>query len=310
MTALVAGLRIGHATDLRARTGCTVLLGPFRGAVCVPGMATATRELETLSAQHLAPRADAVLLTGGSAFGLASADGVVAWLEAHGQGFRTGGAIVPIVPAAGLYDLGVGRAERRPDAAMGRAAAEAALTAMPAEGAVGAGTGATVGKLLGAESAAPGGFGCFTHTAGGITVTAAVAVNALGDVVDASGRIVAGARHADGSLADGARLLRERPAAAAAPHGPATNTTLAAVVTDAPFDRASLAALARMAATALPRRIRPVFTPLDGDVVFALGTAEDAGAPSAPVLLAAGEMATWALEQAIERAVRAAAAAA
>jgi L-aminopeptidase/D-esterase-like protein len=302
--ALAPGLRIGHATDLEAETGCTVLLGPFRGAVHVAGMASGSRELGSLSPLHLAPMVNAILLTGGSAFGLAAAEGVVRWLEERGLGFDAGVANVPIVPAAVLFDLGVGSASRRPDAAMGYAAAADATGAAPAEGRVGAGTGATVGKILGMAAADRGGFGCFTFAAADYTVTAVAAVNALGDVLDATGAILAGARHADGTLADSARLLRQRGFGSAAVE-PGMNTTLAAIVTDAPLDRVGLRALAQMAATALARRIRPVFTPFDGDIVFALSTAADVAAASPASLLGAGEAAAWALEQAIERAITA-----
>jgi L-aminopeptidase/D-esterase-like protein len=157
--AVVPGLRVGHATDAEARTGCTVLLGPFRGASHTAGHATGSREIDPLSPLHVVPRIDALLLTGGSAFGLAAAEGVVQWLEERGIGYETGAARVPIVPAAVIYDLAVGRSDRRPDAAMGRAACDAASEAMPAEGAVGAGTGATAGKVLGRDNASRGGFG-------------------------------------------------------------------------------------------------------------------------------------------------------
>jgi L-aminopeptidase/D-esterase-like protein len=307
----VAGLRVGHATDHAARTGCTVLLGPFRGGVHVAGMATASRELALLTPLHIAPFVDAVLLAGGSAYGLAAADGVMAWLEADGAGFATPAARVPIVPAAALYDLGVGRADVRPDAAMGRAACAAARAAPPDEGRVGAGAGATVGKVLGMGGAEPGGFGCAVVACGAATVGAFAVVNAFGDVLGEDGRIIAGARGRDGRFADAAALLRHGALTTGAagpdtaPPPPGTNTTLAAVVVDAALDRPALDALARMAAAALGRRIAPVHTPFDGDIVFALSTAvEPVPAPLRPErLLELGAAAAHALAQAIERAM-------
>jgi L-aminopeptidase/D-esterase-like protein len=300
------GLGIGHATDVEARTGCTVLLGPFSAAVHVTGLATGSRELDTLSPLHLAPFADALLLTGGSAFGLAAADGVSAWLEARGRGFDAGVARVPIVPAAVIFDLGVGRADRRPDAAMGFAACQAAEERWPEQGRVGAGAGASVGKLLGAAGAGDGGFGCAGLDVGGFALTAVAVVHALGDVLGDDGRIIAGARLPDGSFAGSARLLREG-SGVPAPDAPlaGTNTTLAAVVIDAPLDRPALLALARMAATALARRIEPVNTPFDGDIVFAASTFNDSSPPARDPaqLLRLGAAAAYALGLAIERAV-------
>jgi L-aminopeptidase/D-esterase-like protein len=316
-SALVSGLRIGHVTDPAARTGCTVLLGPFRAAVEVSGMATGTRELEVLSPLQLAPRADAILLSGGSAFGLAAADGVVRWIAERGGGFDTGSARVPIVPAAVLYDLGVGSADIRPDAAMGYAACAAAAARPPAEGAVGAGTGATVGKALGFDAASRGGFGCSNVEVAGFVLTAVAAVNAFGDVLGADGAVVAGARSGNGGFARAAAVLRRsetldwgavpngRTRGADAGDAPVTgvNTTLAAIVTDAPLDRVALRALARMAGTALARRIEPVHTPFDGDVVFAASLAPEPRVAPPMTLLALGAAAAYALGDAIERAV-------
>lgn len=305
------GLRIGHASDAIARTGCTVLLGPFRAACDIRGLATGTREVDALSPAHLVPIVDALLLTGGSAFGLSAADGVVAWLEERGLGFDTGAARVPIVPAAVIYDLRVGRADVRPGPAMGRAACDAASAGPVAEGRVGAGTGATVGKLLGPESAVDGGLGCWSGTRAGQRFLALAVVNALGDVLGEDGRVIAGARARDGSFADAARLLRERgPAAApefenvAETPAPGTNTTLAVVATDAPLTREALGTLARMAAAGMARRITPVNTPFDGDIVFALSTSEESRTIAPQELLALGAAGAWAIEQAIERAVR------
>jgi L-aminopeptidase/D-esterase-like protein len=299
----VAGLGIGHARDQDARTGCTVLLGPFRGAAHIAGHATGSREIDSLSTLHLVPRIDALLLTGGSAFGLAAAEGVVAWLEERGLGFATPAARVPIVPAAVIYDLAVGRADRRPDAAMGRAACDAAKPGLPGVGRVGAGTGATVGKVLGPAHASPGGFGCAVEDQGGHTVLAAVVVNPIGDVIGDDGRIVAGARAADGSWADSRRLVRDVDRPAGPPPVAGTNTTLAAIVTDAPLPRDALAMIARMSSAALARRITPVFTPFDGDLIFALSTALEPVPIGPAELLAFGVAACDAVEKAIMNAV-------
>jgi L-aminopeptidase/D-esterase-like protein len=300
---LLPGIAVGHAHDLDARTGCTVLLGPFRGACDVRGAATGSREMETLRPPHVVPAVDALLLCGGSAFGLAAAHGVMNWLEERGRGFETRVARVPIVPAAVIYDLGVGRADVRPDAAMGRAACQAARAAAPAEGAVGAGAGATVGKVLGPAAADRGGFGCAAAASGAWRVMALAVVNALGDVLAADGRIVAGARDSRGGFADSARMLREGRGGAETLPPPGTNTTLAVVATDAPLDGTSLAVLARSAGAALGRRIAPVHTLFDGDVVFALSTARPAAPVPAEALLGLGAAAAAALEDAIERAV-------
>lgn len=317
----VPGLRVGHADDPEARTGCTVILGPFRGAVEVLGLATGSRELDVLSPLHVVPRCDALLLTGGSAFGLAAADGVAAWLEERGRGFPTSAAAVPIVPAAVLYDLSVGNPDVRPDAAMGRAAADAAGDGPVPEGAVGAGCGATVGKLGGGGTGDPSGVGSWADHGDGPRVAALAVVNAFGDVVDAEGRILAGARDADGTPVDTARALREgrRPAGFAAGEdgaaggdgrddregGPvAENTTLAVVATDAPLDRVRLQVVARHAAHGVIRRIRPAATSFDGDLVFALSTAERTGELPPGEVLRVGARAEAALARAVERAVR------
>lgn len=298
----VPGLRVGHADDREARTGCTVVLGPFRAAVEVRGLATGSRELDALSPLHVVPRCDAVLLTGGSAFGLAAADGVVAWLEERGRGFPTSAATVPIVPTAVLYDLAVGDPSVRPGPAMGRAAAEAASDAPVPEGPVGAGCGATVGKLRGGGSGDPSGVGSWADEEEGPAVAALAAVNAFGDVVDAEGGILAGARDEDGELLDTARALRSGRVPPG--FGAAENTTLAVVATDAPLDRGRLRVVARQAMNGLVRRVRPAATPFDGDMVFALSTAGEAGDLPATEVLRVAVRAEAALERAIERAVR------
>lgn len=298
----VPGLLVGHAADPEARTGCTVVLGPFRAAVDVRGSATGTREMQAISPLHLVERADAILLTGGSAYGLAAADGVMAWLEEQGDyGFDTGVARVPIVPAAVLFDLAVGSADRRPDAAMGRAACEAAGPGV-GEGRVGAGMGATVGKALGAERSMPGGVGTASLAGSGYTVSALAVVNALGDVLDGRGRIIAGARGDDGSFADSAALARTGGTRAPLTP-PGTATTLCVVATDAPLDRTVLLTLARAGSTGQARRISPVHTPFDGDVTFAVSPTDRPEPVPPALMLALGAMAAEAVAAAIERAV-------
>ena len=308
----VPGIRVGHASPPEADTGCTVVIGPFRGAAQVAGMATGSRELHVLDVEHMVPSVDALLLTGGSAFGLAAADGVTAWLAEHEMGYDTGVARVPIVPAAVIFDLHEGRP--RPGPATGRAACEAASDGPVQLGRVGAAVSATVGNLGGPEGKMSGGIGSWVLPLGEWTVGALAVVNALGDILDGNGRIVAGARGRDGTFLDSAKLLREWPmeqlrhsefrtALREGAIGPGRNTTLAVVATDAPLSKVDLRRLARMAGTALARRISPVHTPFDGDVVFALSTAAESRALTGPELLALGATARDALEEAITSAV-------
>jgi len=292
----IPGIRVGHATVPGGGSGCTAIIGPFRAAVRVTGMATGTRELGTLDPEHLVPEATALVFSGGSAYGLASAHGVMAWLAEQGMGFPTGVDVVPIVPAAILYDLRPDRS--RPDASTGFAAASAATDAPVPEGRVGAGTGATVGKLGGSSMA--GGVGSWLLEVGDYKVAGLAAVNALGDVLDGEGRIVAGARGPDGAFLDGSRLLRASPPDDLVHQG---NTTLCAVATDAPASKADLYRILRMAVGAMPRRIRPVNTPFDGDVVFALAPSREVVALSDRAVMALGDAAREALEESITRAV-------
>jgi L-aminopeptidase/D-esterase-like protein len=299
----VPGISVGHASDHEAATGCTVVLGPFRAAVDVRGMASGTRQFDSLATNHVAERVDALLLTGGSAYGLAAADGVAAWLEERGRGFETDVARVAIVPSAVIFDLGTGRADRRPDPEMGRAACEAADTAPVTEGRVGVGTGATVGKLLGGDGAMAAGLGSYATRLDEYAVAALVVVNAFGDVLDAAGNIIAGARDAGGSFVDTAAYLREQgpPPRFAARAG--TNTTLAVVATDYPLFRADLQAVARQAMNAVVRHTAPANTQFDGDLVFACSSGADPSAVAPAHLLRVGLCAEWALGRAIERAV-------
>lgn len=298
----VPGVAIGHGHAYGGRAGCTVVLGPFRAAAEVRGMATGSRELGVLDVHHLVPQVDAVLLTGGSAFGLAAADGVMRWLEEQGRGYDTGLARVPIVPAAVIFDLHAHTT--RPDAETGQAACEDAREGWPQEGRVGAGAGATVGKLR-PEGAMPGGFGAWALDAGAYRVGAVAVVNALGDVLDSSGRIVAGSRGPDGAFLDTAAVLRagDLPGSEMGKLGAGGNTTLAVVATDAPLSRVELGRVARVAANALARRISPVHTPFDGDVVFAVSSARDVEPVSSTEVAALGVAAQYALEEAIVRAV-------
>lgn len=298
----VAGVRVGHAQDGEARTGCTVVLLPegTTAGVDVRGGAPGTRETDLLDPSALVQHINAIALCGGSAFGLAAATGVVEWLHERGVGFDAGAARVPIVPAAVIFDLGVGSADRWPDAAMGYAACEAATDASVAEGGVGAGAGATVGKALGMANAMPGGVGSAALTLpDGTTVGALAVTNAFGDVRRAqNGAIIAGARVAPDSatFADTARLLLQAPPAPPAPGG---NTTICVVVTDAALDKAGCRKLAQMAHDGLARTIWPVHTPYDGDTVFAAAT----GARPASSLLVLGHAAATALAEAVERSV-------
>ncbi len=299
----VPDLAVGQASDGEAATGCTVVLGPFRAAVSVRGGASGTRQLDSLSPNHLADRADAILLTGGSAYGLAAADGVAGWLEERGRGFQTAGGRVAIVPSAVIFDLGVGRSDRRPDAAMGRAACEAASRAAVAEGRVGAGTGASVGKLLGYGGAMPGGVGSWAVDLEGHVVGALVVVNAFGDVLDAQGEIIAGARDDKGKFVDTAAYIRERGIPPTMEARFNANTTLGVVATDLPLSRVDLQAVARQAMNAICRRISPACTQFDGDLVFACSTAASPEPMTPARLLRLGLCAELALSQSIERAV-------
>ena len=311
----VPGILVGHETDRDAATGCTVVLcaWPALGAVDVRGGAPATRETDLLSPLCFMREVHAVLLTGGSAFGLNAAAGVMDVLERRGIGFNAGPARVPIVPAAALFDLGIGRSDVRPDAAMGARAVEAAAGGPVALGSVGVGIGATVGKQGGPALAMKGGIGSASATLpDGHVVGALAAVNAGGDVYDeATGRIVAGARSPTrrGWLADD--LAAGMPGPAAPSLRPGTNTTLAVVATDAPWCKADLAKLAQMAHDGLARAIRPAHTPMDGDVVFALSTARS-GTPQPPpdgwpvALALAGALAAHTLARAVVKAVQAA----
>ena len=299
-------MAVGHASDDIGATGVTVVRGieaPFRASCALLGRATGTRELDALSPRHLVDRVDAIVLTGGSAFGLDSAGGVMRWMEERGRGFPVGVGVVPIVPAAVVFDLApCGSPTARPTALMAYEACELARPNEIAEGSVGAGTGTTVGKAAGIGRAMKGGVGLRLETAGELQVAALAVVNSLGDVRDGEGRIIAGAR---GDAADFVDLSRSLAAGALPAESRfATralhNTTLAVVMTNAAMSREELAQLAAASSVALGRRITPVGTSYDGDVVFATSPLNGLAATALQVEV----LAVAALEAAIERAVR------
>jgi L-aminopeptidase/D-esterase-like protein len=270
----VQGVKVGHFTESRRPTGCTVLLfekGATAG-VDVRGSAPGTRETDLLNPTNTVQQVQAILLAGGSAFGLDAASGVVRYLEEHRLGYAVGDIVVPIVPAAILYDLEIGDSKIRPTAESGYKACQAATTERVAEGNVGAGAGATIGKMFGPKQAMKSGLGSASVRVGdtGILVAAIVAVNAVGDVVDPkSGKIIAGARKADGSgFMDSMARIREgyrvRPDGA--------NTTIGVVATNVALDKSQATKVAQMAHDGLARTICPVHTPSDGDTIFAVAT--------------------------------------
>jgi L-aminopeptidase/D-esterase-like protein len=266
---------VGHWTDTESRTGCTVVIAPpgTPGAVEVRGGGTGTRELEALSPLANAEGPTAVLLTGGSAFGLAAADGVVRWLEQRGLGRQTPVAAIPLVPTAVVFDLAAGAPGGRPGPDEGYAACEAAAGGVPARGRLGAGTATAVGKVLGRDRATPGGVGyAATRLAGGETVAVIAVANASGDVIGEDGGVLGGPRGEDGELLRSADLFPTMPRL---PHWavrPGQSTTLACVCTDAALDKRGCGIVARIAGAGIARAVDPAFTPLDGDVVFCLAS--------------------------------------
>ena len=301
----IAGIKVGHFTDKRRPTGCTVILteaGATAG-VDVRGAAPGTRETDLLDPKNLVQQIH-IVLSGGSTFGLDTATGVVKYLEERGIGYDAGVAKVPIVPAAILFDLGVGDAKIRPDANAGYEACKNASDKMPAEGNVGAGAGATVGKLFGNNRAMKGGIGTASiKLPNSVTVGAIVAVNAVGDIFDpTNNKMIAGARTADGKKLMGtmnAILRGENPP----PILGGTNTTIGVVATDAKLDKAQCQKIAQMAHDGLARTINPAHTMFDGDTIFALATGKSA-TPANVTLL--GALAAEVMAQAVVRAVKAA----
>ena len=269
---MIPGLRVGHVTDAAGLTGCTVILSdaPAVGGVEIRGWAAGVHGLEFLDPRHLVPTLDGVVLAGGSAFGLEAIWGVMQYLEERGVGFRTSQTVVPHVAGAILYDLGVGDPRARPDRAMGYRAAAAARPGPVEEGNVGAGTGATVGKLGGVGHATKGGLGCAVGELDGVHLGAIMAVNAVGDVRDPeTGRLIAGARDA----ADGRRLIDTAAALAAGVPAPAfrpVNTTIGLVATTAALDKVEAGRVARLAMDGFTRALSPPHLATDGDTLFCL----------------------------------------
>jgi len=297
----IPGIRVGHVSDFDAITGCTAILCE-QGAVGgyeIRGSASGTEETPALDPLHVDPVLHGISLAGGSAFGLEAASGVRRYLETRGAGVSTPAGKIPIVTSAIIYDLGLGKSHVRPNLAMGEAAATAASTDPVAEGCVGAGTGASVGKMLGMNRAMKSGLGSFTISMpGGVLVSSLVVVNAVGDVRDpATGKIVAGARTTnDGrEFADSQKLIIERPPAGLVRQ----NTTLAVVATNAALSKVETTKLARLGSLGLARAIYPVNTNSDGDTIFALSLGTQRGN-----LDSLGAAAADCVVQAILRAVR------
>ena len=298
------GLAVGHATDVEGATGLTIVRGidrPFKCAAVAIGRATGTRELHVATPFHLVERVDAVVLTGGSAYGLDATAGAMRWMEEHGRGHPVNGGVVPIIPAAVIFDLmPLGKFTSRPTPAMAYEACASASPTNILEGSVGAGTGATVGKAGGLDGAMKGGVGIGMASSGNVLAGAVAVVNALGDVRDASGAIIAGARDSTGHFIDGARLISEGGVRRKFEEPGLRNTTIAVVATNANLSRVELSQLAQASSAALFKRITPTGTSFDGDVIFAICPVDG---PTAPPPQAEG-LASLALENAVERAVR------
>jgi len=290
------GYRIGHWTDVKGMTGCTVVLCPpgTVGSCDVRGNSPGSRELALLDPRKSMQEVHAVLLTGGSAFGLAAADGVMRYLEEHGIGYKTPWVRVPIVPAAVLFDLNIGSAGARPDADGGYRACTSAGEDV-AEGSVGAGMGATVGKWAGIETRMKGGMGYSATTHGDLHVSALAAVNAVGDIINEDGSILAGACDADGRWLAGNQRVRELWRLKPEP----TNTTLVIVMTNAKLTKVDACRVSERTHDGMARAVIPVHTSHDGDVVFTLAS----GPVDAPMDLVA-ELAAERAADAIRRGVR------
>lgn len=276
----VPGIQVGHVTDLVSATGCTVVICPPNtvAGVDVRGGAPGTRETDLLDPVRNVQHVNAILLGGGSAFGLAAASGVVQYLEERGIGYTTRmGFLVPIVPAAIVFDLAVGDATRRPDHAMGYAACEAASNEPVAQGTVGAGTGCRVGAMFGNARATKGGVGSAAiELDDGLIIAALVVVNAVGEVLDEQGQILAGLRGIKGgfdSLLDALRVVSRVPAAPTS-DGQGENTVIGVVATNARLDKVGATKVAQMAHDGLARAVRPSHTMYDGDIIFTLSTGE------------------------------------
>jgi len=302
------GFSIGHWTNAEGATGCSVVIAPpgSRGGVDVRGGGPGTRETDNIGPLAGTSEVSAVALCGGSAFGLAAADGVARWLDDHGMGYRTPAGRVPIVPAAVVYDLAEGDPRARPDADAGYAACEAATPGVPERGRVGAGTGAAVGKILGREHSTPAGIGFAAAVSGaGERVAALAVVNAFGDVIGADGGMLGGPRVPGEDMPRTA----ERVAAMAGPPDwtrlEERNTTLVCVMTDAVLDKAACARVARMASGGVARAVDPVFSDVDGDVVFCLSSG--AGTTDRFTPIAVGTIAATVTARAIRDSIEASA---
>lgn len=294
----VPGIRLGHAHDLGARTGCTVILPeqPAVAGVDVRGSAPGTREVELLYPVRLISSIHGILLAGGSAFGLDAAGGVQKYLEERGIGFDTGVAKVPLVPTAVIFDLQVGDPKIRPTAEMAYRACLEASTSEARQGLVGAGCGATVGKIRGTQFSMSGGLGMASWQNDNLVIGALAVVNALGDIVDPTGTIMAGARGDRGEWLNTQGFLKQN---ATRPLRYWGNTTLAVVATNAAFNKESVTKIAQVAQDGLAQAIRPAHTLYDGDIVFALAV----GTEKAEVL-AVGAIAAELVAQAIVNAVK------
>lgn len=300
----VPGFRVGHRTNLPGATGCTVIICPpgTVGGVDVRGGAPGTRETDLLRPMHRVEHVNAVVLSGGSAFGLATADGVMRYLAEHGIGYTTrSGHLVPIVPAAIVFDLGFGEGDVKPSAEDGYAACEAASAAPVAQGTVGAGTGCRVGAAFGNAYSTKGGVGsALVELDDGLAVGALCVVNAVGDVVDERGQILAGVRMPpDGAQFAGMlNVLRHLPPAMPAAD-PRENTVIGVVATNAKLTREETNYVARMAHDGIARAVSPAHTAFDGDTLFALASGEQPADVSV-----IGAFAAEAVAQAIRRSVR------
>lgn len=299
----VKGISVGHTTDLERLTGCTVVLCPSgaTAAVDVRGGAPGTRETDLLGPGRLVQKVQAIVLAGGSAFGLAAADGVMRYLAEHGYGQLVGARRVPIVPAAVLFDLGLGEMQGYPDADSGWQAAASARSDSTFEGCVGAGTGATVGKVFGISHAVKSGIGSAAiRLESGVTVGAIVAVNALGDVVNPmTGQIIAGSRHpTNDSYTSAVAAIIQGQTESTTP--PGTNTTIGVVATDANLSRDELTRVATAAHDGLARVVRPAHSLYDGDTFFALATGQESRrADSVAIAVAATEVVATAIIRAV-----------
>lgn len=300
----VPGIRVGHASDLNAATGCTVVLCPENtvGAVDVRGGAPGTRETDLLQPQNMVQYVNAVLLAGGSAFGLAAADGVMRYLSEKSIGYKTGsGAIVPIVPSAILFDLSIGRSDVYPDASMGYAACEAANADPVDMGSVGAGTGALCGAMMGPHHATKSGIGSDSIDFGkGLVVAALIAVNAVGDIVNEQGQIIAGLLSPDGGFVGTLSALKSM-VHTSGPNAEAQNTVIGVVATNARLDKAQATKVAQMAHDGIARAVKPAHTPFDGDTIFCLATGEHEANP-AVIGAYAAEVVTTSIRRAVENA--------